>query len=218
MSTIKLYSYWRSTAAYRVRIALNLKGLSYDTVPVHLVENGGEQHSVEYGKLNPSHLVPTLVLENGVVLTQSLAIIEYVDQIIADNPLFPNNPLERAKVTAAAHVIAVDTHPVNNLRVSQYLSSEFSAEPTQIADWMNHWTAKGLTAMQALVCDGTSYAFGESPTVADICLVAQLYNARRWGLDLGGFARLVEIEQNCLKLKAFDDARPENQPDAPSNV
>jgi maleylacetoacetate isomerase len=216
MRSVKLYSYWRSTAAYRVRIALNLKCVPYDTVPVHLVENGGEQNSVEYGKLNPSHLVPTLVLEDGTALTQSLAIIEYLDQTIATNPLLPNDPLERAMVTAAAHVIAVDTHPVNNLRVAQYLSSEFAVEPPRIADWMNHWTGKGLTSVQALVQTDTKFAFGNTPTIADICLTAQLYNARRWGLDLDNFARLAEIEQNCLAMKAFDDARPENQIDAPA--
>lgn len=215
MNSVKLYSYWRSTAAYRVRIALNLKGVPYETVPVHLVENGGEQHSAEYGKLNPSHLVPTLVLEDGNVLTQSLAIIEYLDQTIADNPLLPNDPLERAKVTAAAHVFAIDTHPVNNLRVAQYLSNEFAVKPPQIADWMNHWTGKGLASFQALVKPDARFAFSDSPTIADICLTAQLYNARRWGLDLDNFERLVEIEQNCLKLEAFDAAKPENQPDAP---
>lgn len=211
---MKLYSYWRSTASYRVRIALNLKGVPFETVPVHLIENGGEQHSVEYGKLNPSHLVPTLVLEDGTALTQSLAIIEYLDQTIASNPLLPKDPLERAKATAAAHVIAIDTHPVNNLRVAQYLSSEFSVESPRIADWMNHWTGEGLKSVQALVRTDTKFAFGNTPTIADICLTAQLYNARRWGLDLGVFERLVEIEQNCLAMKAFDDARPENQPDA----
>ncbi len=218
MTPLKLYSYWRSTAAYRVRIALNLKGVPFDTVPVHLVENGGAQHSTEYGKLNPSHLVPTLVLEDGNVLTQSLAIIEYLDQTIPSPPLMPEKPLERAKVTAAAHVIAIDTHPINNLRVAQYLSSEFSVEPAQIADWMNHWSGKGLASFQALVQSGTSFAFGGSPTIADICLVAQLYNARRWGLDLSNFERLVEIEKNCLSLKAFDDAKPESQPDAPVSI
>ena len=218
MNPVKLYSYWRSTAAYRVRIALNLKGVPYETVPVHLVENGGEQNSAEYGKLNPSHLVPTLVLEDGAVLTQSLAIIDYLDQTIFGNPLLPKDPLERAKVIAAAHVIAIDIHPVNNLRVAKYLASEFAVEPPQIAEWMNHWMDSGLTSAQALVKTETKFAFGDTPTVADICLTAQLYNARRWGLDLSKFERLVEIEQNCLKLKAFDDARPENQTDAPASA
>jgi maleylacetoacetate isomerase len=201
-----------------VRIALNLKGVPYETVPVHLVENGGEQNSVEYGKLNPSHLVPTLVLEDGAVLTQSLAIIDYLDQTVAGNPLLPEDPLKRAKVTAATHVIAIDIHPVNNLRVAKYLASEFGVKPPQIADWMNHWMDKGLTSAQALVQTETEFAFGDTPTIADICLTAQLYNARRWGLDLSKFDRLVEIEQNCLKLKAFDDARPENQTDAPASA
>ena len=214
MSSVKLYSYWRSTAAYRVRIALNLKNVPYETVPVHLVENGGEQNSAEYGKLNPSHQVPTLVLGDGTVLTQSLAIIDYLDQTIAANPLLPKDPLERAKVTAAAHVIAIDIHPVNNLRVAQYLASEFAVEPPQIVDWMNHWMDKGLTSVQALVHTETEFAFGDTPAIADICLTAQLYNARRWGLDLSKFDRLVEIEQNCLAMEAFDDARPENQIDA----
>ena len=216
MIPMKLYGYWRSTAAYRVRIALNLKGVPYETVPVHLVENGGEQNSAEYGKLNPSHQVPTLVLEDGTVLTQSLAIIDYLDQTIAGNPLLPKDPLERAKVTAAAHVIAIDIHPVNNLRVAQYLISEFAVEPPQISDWMNHWMEKGLTSVQALVRSETEFSFGDTPTIADICLTAQLYNARRWGVDLSKFDRLVEIEQNCRAMEAFDDARPENQIDAPA--
>ena len=211
---MRLYSYWRSTAAYRVRIAMNLKGLAYETVPVDLMAEGGQQHTPDYTAINPSHLVPTLVLDDGTVLTQSLAIIEYLDTTHPTPPLFPTDPIERAQVQAAAQVIAVDTHPVNNLRVVQHLDTEFGATPKDKAAWMRHWMEPGFDALQKLVRHDTHFAFGDNPTLADICLTAQYYNARRWGLDLSPYARLTEIEQNCLTLPAFDAARPENQPDA----
>jgi len=211
---VKLYSYWRSTAAYRVRIALNLKGLSYETVPVHLLEDGGQQHTPEYTALNPSHLIPTLVLEDGMPLTQSLAIIDYLEALWASPPLLPADPVERAQVQAAAHVMAVDIHPINNLRVVQHLEARFGATRDDSIEWMRHWSAIGFDALQRLLRPDTPFAFGATPTLADICLVAQYYNARRWGLDLGPYARLSEIEQNCLALDAFAAAAPENQPDA----
>ena len=214
MKSVKLYNYWRSTAGYRVRIALNLKGVPFEYISVHLIEDGGQQHAPEYVALNPSHLVPTLVLEDGTVLTQSLAIIDYLDQTIPENPLLPDTPVERAKVMAAAHLLAVDTHPVNNLRVSQYLQAELGASQQDTVNWMQNWTGKGLTAFNHMVRPDTSFAFGDTPGLADICLVAQMYNARRWKQDLSNMTRLIEIDQNCQKLKAFFDARPDNQPDA----
>ena len=211
---MRLYSYWRSTAAYRVRIALNMKGLAYETVPVDLVADGGQQHAAEYTALNPSHLVPTLVLEDGTALTQSLAIIEYLDITNPAPPLLPTDPVQRAHVKAAALVIAADMHPVNNLRVVQHLGAKFGATPADKAEWMRHWMKPGFDALLKMVKPDTAFAFGDTAGFADICLTAQYYNARRWGLDLAPYARLTEIEQNCLALPAFDAARPENQPDA----
>ncbi|PHR00060.1 MAG: maleylacetoacetate isomerase [Marinosulfonomonas sp.] len=211
---MRLYSYWRSTAAYRVRIALNMKGLAYETIPVHLLANGGQQHAPDYVALNPSHLVPTLQLDDGTVLTQSLAIIEYLDITNPDPPLLPADPIQRAHVKAAALVLATDVHPVNNLRVVQYLEARFGASHEDSAEWMRHWTVKGFDSLLQTVNPNTPFAFGDTPGFADICLTAQYYNARRWGLDLAPYARLTDIEQNCLALPAFEAARPENQPDA----
>lgn len=209
---LTLYSYWRSTTSYRVRIALNLKGLSYDTVPVNLVS--GEQHATEYVARNPLKAVPTLVLENGVALTQSLAILEYLDDIAPDPALLPGDPLLRARVQAAAQIIAMEIHPVNNLKVVSLLKSRHGLSAQEGVDWMCHWMSEGFTAYQALLPDGPRYSFSETPLLCDICLVAQLYNAHRWGVDVSPFARLLEIEDHALKLPAFDAARPENQPDA----
>jgi len=211
---MRLYSYWRSTAAYRVRIALNMKGLEYETLPVDLVADGGQQHAPDYVALNPTHLVPTLVLDDGTPLTQSLAICEYLDITNPEPPLLPSDTVQRAHVKAAALVVAADIHPVNNLRVVQHLGAKFNAAPEDKAEWMRHWMKVGFDALQQMVRDDTRFAFGDAPGFADICLVAQYYNARRWDLDLTPYARLTEIEQNCLALPAFDAARPENQPDA----
>ncbi len=211
---MRLYSYWRSTAAYRVRIALNMKGLSYETIPVHLLEDGGQQHAQDYVALNPSHQVPTLVLDDGTVLTQSLAIVEYLDITNPTPPLLPTGPIKRVHVKAAALVLAADVHPVNNLRVVQHLEARFGASRENSAEWMRHWTGKEFDALLQMVDSDTDFAFGDTPGFADICLTAQYYNARRWGLDLTPYARLTEIEENCLALPAFDAARPENQPDA----
>ncbi|AXX96475.1 maleylacetoacetate isomerase [Profundibacter amoris] len=211
---MRLYSYWRSTAAYRVRIALNMKGIAYETVPVDLVADGGRQHAPDYVALNPAHLVPTLILDDGTPLTQSLAICEYLDITNPEPPLLPSDPVQRAHVKAAALVVAADIHPVNNLRVVQHLGKTFGATPEDKAEWMRHWMRTGFDALQQMVRDDTPFAFGDMPGFSDICLVAQYYNARRWDLDLTPYARLTEIEQNCLALPAFDAARPENQPDA----
>lgn len=214
MAEFKLHGYWRSTAAYRVRIAMNLKDISYEHVTVDLVKEGGQQHGDEYVAKNPSHLVPTLELGDGTTLGQSMAIIDYIDALIPSMPLVPSHPLVKAKVLEFAHTIAMDIHPVNNLRVVQHLGAEFGADADAKAEWMRHWMAKGFTALEALCDPETDFAITNRVSVADICLVAQMYNARRWGLDLAPYPRLVEIEEKCLMMEAFDKARPENQPDA----
>lgn len=210
MNKMKLYSYWRSTTSYRVRIVLNLKGFEYEIAPINLVKN--QQHTSEYTALNPGKGVPMLELDNGRHLTQSMAIIEYLDTLRPEPAILPTDPFKRAQVMAAAHVIALDIHPVNNLRVVQHLNAMGHSKDETI-DWMVHWMHKGLIAYQKMIQKDTPFSFGNTPDLADICMVAQLVNARRWGLDLTPFARAVEIEQNCLKLDAFKHARPEAQPD-----
>ncbi|SMR82311.1 maleylacetoacetate isomerase [Aliiroseovarius halocynthiae] len=208
---MKLYTYWRSTTSYRVRIALNLKGVPFESHPVNLVK--GEQRSAEYQAMNPGKGVPVLELEDGTTLSQSLAILDYLDRTYPDPALLPADPIARAKVMAAAHVIALDIHPVNNLRVVQHLDGMGHSKADSVG-WMVHWMNEGLTAFQAMLPRGTRFAFGDTPTLADICLVSQLYNGHRWGVDMTPFARLTEIEETCLALPAFADARPEAQPDA----
>ncbi len=208
---MRLYSYWRSTTSYRVRIALHLKGIDHEVVPVNLAR--GEQHNSGFAALNPARGVPVLVLEDGTTLTQSLAIIDYLEGIRPKPALLPARQPERARVMAAAHVVALDIHPVNNLRVVRRLKA-MGHGPEETAGWMRHWMNEGLSAFQAMIRTDTPFTFGDAPGLADICLVAQLYNAHRWGLDLTPFARLTEIEGNCLALEAFARARPEAQPDA----
>ncbi|WP_170464427.1 maleylacetoacetate isomerase [Ruegeria arenilitoris] len=209
---MKLYSYWRSTTSYRVRIALNLKGLSYEICPINLV--AGEQKAPDYTALNPGKGVPTLDLGDGTLLTQSLAIIEYLDAVVPEPRLLPTDPLQRARVQAAAQTIAMDIHPVNNLRVMSYLKANEGLTTDGQLEWFHHWMTEGFAAYEALLPEGTTFSFGDNPDLADVCLVAQLYNAHRWGVDMSPFPRLLEIEERALSLSAFDGARPENQPDA----
>jgi len=211
---LKLFTYWRSTAAYRVRIGLAWKGIAVEHVPVHLVRDGGEQHGAAYRGVNPNRTVPALVLADGRVITQSLAILDYLEETIPEPPLLPAEPADRAMVRAASQLIACDVHPVNNLRVGAYLKRELVHDQDDVVAWMRHWMNEGLTSFQALIAETGPYCFGGDVTMADLCLVPQLYNARRWGLDVGSLGRLVEIETNCLALPAFDTARPEAQPDA----
>ncbi len=211
---MKLYSYWRSSCSYRVRIALGLKGQSWETIPVHLVK--GEQRDAAYGAVNPSNYVPTLELDDGTRLTQSLAIIDWIDATWPEPALLPDDPLARARVLAASHIIAMDTQPVTNSGVVGIVKRELGASEKAGIAWMDHWMEKGLTAFQASIEPGGNFCFGDAPGLADICLIPQLYNAHRWGVDLSGLGRLVAIEANCLALPAFSDARPEVQPDANS--
>jgi len=210
---VKLYTYFRSSAAYRVRIALNLKGLPYEMAPVHLTKDGGQQRAPAFRSVNPQMRVPALKLSNGEVLTQSLAIIEYLDEIDPERPLLPADALARAKVRAVAQLIACDIHPLNNLVALQYLKRTLKHEQPEIDAWYHHWVIEGFTALEAMIEPGP-YACGAHVTLADVCLVPQVYNARRLKVPLDNFPKIVGVEAACLKLAAFDRARPENQPDA----
>ncbi len=210
---MKLYTYFRSSAAYRVRIALNLKGLSYESLPIHLIKDGGRHKSPEYRALNPQMRVPTLTLDDGEILTQSLAIIEYLDETHPSPPLLPKDAVARAKVRALSQLIACDIHPLNNLGPLRYLKNALKHEQSDIDAWYHHWIIEGFTALETMLQPGT-YSFGNTVTLADICLVPQVYNARRLKVPLDKFPKIVAADAACLKLAAFDKARPENQPDA----
>jgi maleylpyruvate isomerase len=211
---MKLYTYFRSSAAYRTRIALNLKGLSYEGIPVHLRE--GAQSSPEYMSLNPQGLIP-LLEDNGAVISQSLAIIEYIDETHPEVPLLPKRPADRALVRAMALVIACDIHPLDNLRVLKYLKKELGQTQEKIDIWYRHWITEGFKALENMVQpakSGPAYCFGHRVTLADICLVPQMVNARRLATDLSPFPRLVAIDANLQKHPAFAAAAPEAQFDA----
>jgi len=210
---VKLYSYFRSSAAYRVRIALNIKWLPYEMVPVHLTKDGGRQHTPEFRAINPQSRVPALQLSNAEVLTQSLAIIEYLDEIHPEPPLLPADALARAKSRAIAQVIACDIHPLNNLIALQYLRRQLKHEQADIDAWYRHWIVEGFAALETMLAPGP-FACGAHVTIADICLVPQVANARRLKVPLDKFPKIVAIDAACLKLPAFDKAKPENQPDA----
>ncbi len=217
---LRLHSYWRSSAAYRVRIALNLKGLAHEIVPVHLVRDGGEQHGEAYLGLNPQGLVPTL--QHGQRLVrQSMAIIEYLDETFVEHPLLPSMARDRARVRGLAQVIACDMHPLGNLRVLQYLEREFKATPEQREAWARHWLTLGFDAIEKLLLESPAtgeFCEGARPGMADCLLVPQLYNARRFRLDLAPYPTLRSIETNCLALEAFRRAAPEAQADAPAST
>jgi maleylpyruvate isomerase len=210
---VKLYGYWRSSAAYRVRIALHVKGLPFEYVPVHLVKDGGEQFRDDYLALNPQARVPTLV-DGGVTLGQSLAILEYLEEKYPAPPLLPGDAVQRARARQIALAVACDIHPLNNLRVLRYLETRLGASQQARDDWYRHWIRDGLTAIEKMVAPGGPYALGAQVTLADVCLVPQLYNARRFATPLDDCPRLLAIESACLALPPFDKARPENQPDA----
>jgi maleylpyruvate isomerase len=209
---VKLYSYFRSSAAFRVRIALNLKGLDYESVPVHLVKDGGHNRRPEFRAVNPQMRIPALVVPRGDVLIQSLAIIEYLDETHPDPALLPKDAIARAQARALAQIIACDIHPLNNVGALRYLKGEMHQEQSAIDAWYHHWVSEGFEAFEALAQPGP-YACGNKVTVADLCLVPQVYNARRLKVPLEKFPKIVGIDAACLKLPAFDRARPENQPD-----
>ena len=212
---MKLYDYFRSSAAYRVRIALNLKGVAPERAFVHL--RRGAQHADDYLALNPQGLVPTLVTDNGEVLTQSLAIIEWLDEAYPEPPLLPSTAAERVRVRALALAIACDIHPLNNTRVLAYLTGTLGATDAQKDGWYRYWCDVGFEALETrLGREPATGAFchGAAPTIADICLVPQLANARRVDLDLTPYPTLLRIETACIALPAFANAAPAKQPDA----
>jgi len=210
---VKLYSYFRSSAAYRVRIALNLKGIAYETVSVHLVKDGGHNKRPEFRAVNPQMRVPVFVTPGGEHLLQSLAIIEYLDETQPEPPLLPKDPIGRAKARALADLIACDIHPLNNTSPLRYLKHAMGQEQGAIDAWYHHWVITGFEALEALIEPGP-YACGKAVTIADLCLVPQVANARRLKVPLEKFPKIVAVDAACMALPAFDRARPENQPDA----
>ena len=212
---LTLYTYWRSSAAYRVRIALNLKGLSFKSIPVHLVRQGGEQRSGAFRSINPQGLVPVL-LHEGNVLTQSMAICEYLDERFDEYSLLPGDPVERARVRSMALQIACDIHPLNNLRVQQYLKAH-SSGAWDTGAWMVHWMMEGFSAIEQQLADrpdSDSGFFGGRAGLFECFLVPQVYNAERYATDLSAFPRIRRLVAKCRQLSAFSRAAPENQPDA----
>ncbi|MGO2513963.1 maleylacetoacetate isomerase [Marinomonas polaris] len=211
---IKLYSYFRSSAAYRVRIALNLKALSYEYIPVHLLNNGGEQHTADYESINPIKLVPALV-DGEQTITQSLAIIEYLEEAYPNTTsLMPDDVNLRANIRAFSQIIACDIHPVNNLRVIQYLNNKLDVDETHRNDWYKHWITVGFDALEKVLAKQPGkFCFGEAPTMADCCLVPQIYNARRFEISLDNYPNILSVYSSCKEHPAFIQAEPEKQPD-----
>lgn len=213
---MKLFTYYRSSAAYRVRIALNYKGIPHGTVPVHLVRDGGQQHSESYREVNPQGFVPALA-DDDHVFAQSLAIIEYLEETHPDPPLLPPDFAGRAVVRSMALGIACDIHPLNNLRVTNYLREPLGQGDEAVAGWIRHWIGEGFRALEELARrhgDGRNCLYGDSVTLADVCLVPQMYNARRYYCDVTPYPALVAIDAHLTSLPAFAAARPEVQPDA----
>jgi maleylacetoacetate isomerase len=214
--SVVLYSYFRSSAAYRVRIALNLKQIEYEIRPIHLLKDGGEQLKADYLALNPQGRVPVLVVEDK-VLTQSSAIIEYLEEVYPSPPLLPANAVERAYVRSLAQIIACDIHPLNNLRVLSYLKGKFKMDFEQI--WRTHWIQEGFVAIEQIMRNNDNwgrFCYDDTPSMADTFLIPQVYNALRFGCKMESYPIISSIYENCLQETAFFNARPENQPDAES--
>lgn len=212
---VKLYSYFRSSAAYRVRIALNLKQIPYEYQPIHLLRNGGEQHSDAYTDINPLGLVPTLV-DGPVVLSQSMAIMEYLDEAYPQAAaLLPAPILQRARARELAQLVACDIHPINNLRVLRYLSRDLDIAQEQINQWYVHWIETGFAAFERILQDTAGhFCVADEPSIADCCLIPQIYNAQRFEVDLRPYKNILRVYQRCQSEPAFIEASPEKQPDA----
>jgi maleylacetoacetate isomerase len=210
---LKLYTYFRSSAAYRVRIAMNLKGLAYEPAFVHLAR--GKHNEPEYGAVNPAKLVPALI-DNDQLLTQSIAIMEYLDEVHPASPLLPKAPVDRARVRALSLLIACDIHPIDNLRVLKYLSGVLKVTEEQKNAWYRHWVEDGLSKLEAMLADGQSGRFchGDTPTMADCCLVPQVANGKRFECDFSHVPNVMRIFDACNALPAFQQAAPVSQPDA----
>ena len=214
---MKLYSYFRSSASFRVRIALALKGLAYDYIPVHLLKGGGQQFAAEFRAMNLAALVPVLHDDDGKVLTQSLAIIEYLDETRPDPPLLPADPAGRARVRALALSIACEIHPLNNLRVLGYLTKTLGVTEDQKNAWYRHWVETGLETVEAMLAGDSRtgvFCHGDAPTLADVCLVPQIFNAQRFNCRLDHVPTVMRIHRQCLGLAAFASSVPTEQPDA----
>lgn len=211
-----LHGYWRSSASYRTRIAMELKGLEYTSVSVHLLNNGGEQKSAEYRRLNPAALVPTLV-DGDFTLNQSMAIIEYLEALYPEPALIPQDPKQAAIVRMLAMDMAADLQPINNLRILQYLTGTLKVSDEARMDWIHHWVKTSFMAFeQRLHQYAGRCCVGDDVSLADVCLVPQVYNAQRFGVDLSSFPKLLSVHDHLQGLQAFQDARPEVQPDADS--
>jgi len=213
---MKLYGYFRSSAAFRVRIALNLKKLEYETAPIHLRRN--DQTKPDYLAVNPQGLVPTLV-DGGRTLFQSLAIVEYLDETYPEPPLLPKDTVDRARVRGLAEIVACDIHPINNLRVLRYLTHSLGHDGAAIASWYNHWIAAGFAALEKLLAEDSrtgTFCHGDGPGLADLTLVPQVVNAERYRLDLTPYPTITPIFRNCMALEPFLAAHPDNQPDRES--
>ena len=212
---VKLYDYWRSSAAYRVRIALNVKQANYEQVSINIKPGDDEQTSTSYRRINPQMRVPSIEID-GDVSGQSVAIMEWIEEAYPEPPLLPKDPMLRMKCRAFAHVVACDIHPLNNLSVLQNLRQDFGADDEAINRWYANWIDNGFAALETLAagCAQSGFLFGEGPSFAEICLIPQMYNARRFNVDLSGFPRLVQVDELSRKLPAFEKAAPENQPSA----
>lgn len=213
--TLTLFDYFRSGAAYRTRIALNLKGIAYEHQCVHLTRNGGEQHSDAYKAINPQERVPSLRLEDGTILTQSPAILEWLDEVHPEPPLLPGDPVARAKVRAVAAIIGCDVHPINNLAVLSYLRGPLEQPEENVQAWIANWIHKGFAAVEALVDDGP-YCFGDKPSMADLYLIPQVFSAVRFKVPLDAYPKIRAIDETCAAHPAFEQAHPSKQPDAVS--
>lgn len=208
---MKLYDYYRSTACYRVRIALNIKKIHYEKIPIHLVNNGGEQHHPAYHQINPQELLPTIEA-NGQIIHQSLAIIEYLEEMHPETPLLPHTILDKAHVRSLALLIACDLHPLNNLRVLNQLKAQFQANEAAVNEWYHHWLKTGFDAFEEQLHQlkrSKPVCCGETAGLADICLIPQVYNAKRFNFSLESYPLINEINAYCLTLPAFKDAAPE---------